>query len=113
MDLFIENVQNNLGQVAGYQLVVNRDGKLYGSFAEGFSIYDVDPGGPVAMTVNTRMNVASVSKFIGAIALMQVLEKHNISIEEPIHSYLPATHECHRCQQLLLRQFYAGAPVAF
>jgi CubicO group peptidase (beta-lactamase class C family) len=91
IDLFIENVRNNLDQVAGYQLVVNRDGNLYDSFAEGFSIYDVDPGGPVAMTVNTRLNVASVSKFIGTIALMQVLEKHNIGIEQPIHSYLPGS----------------------
>jgi len=91
IDLFIQNLEAGLSDVAGYQLVVNRGGNLYYSNADGFSIYDVDPGGPISMTVTTRMNVASVSKFIGAIALMQVLEKHNISIEQPIHNYLPET----------------------
>ena len=106
IDLFIENVRQEMTDVAGYQLIVNQNGQLYHSEAEGFSIYDGDPGGPVDMTVNTRMNVASVSKFIGAIALMQVLEKHQISINEPIHNYLPArwkaaTHPDH---------FDAGSP---
>lgn len=89
VDLFIENLEAELDDAAGYQLMVNVGGNLYYSNSEGNSIYSVDPGGPVAMTVNTRMNVASVSKFIGTIALMQVLEKYGISIEEPIHNYLP------------------------
>jgi CubicO group peptidase (beta-lactamase class C family) len=91
IDTFIANVEAGLTDVAGYQFAVNRDGKLVYSSEAGFSIYAADPGGPVPMTVNTRMNVASVSKFIGTIALLQVLEKYNISIEQPIHSYLPAT----------------------
>jgi CubicO group peptidase (beta-lactamase class C family) len=89
IDLFIENLTAQLNNVSGYQLVVNQGGNLYYSDADGFSIYAVDPGGPLAMSVNTRMNVASVSKFIGTIALMQVLDKYNISIENPIHTYLP------------------------
>jgi CubicO group peptidase (beta-lactamase class C family) len=89
IDLFINNLEAELEDVAGYQLAVNQGGNLFYSNSNGFSIYNVDPGGPISMTVNTRMNVASVSKFIGTIALMQVLEKHNISIEQPIHNYLP------------------------
>jgi CubicO group peptidase (beta-lactamase class C family) len=89
IDLFVDNVRQELTDVAGYQLIVNQNGQLYHSEAEGFSIYAGDPGVAAPMTVDTRMNVASVSKFIGTIALMQVLEKHQISIEEPIHNYLP------------------------
>lgn len=89
IDLFIQNINDQLTNVSGYQLLVNQGGNLYYSDADGFSIYADDPGGPIAMTVNTRMNVASVSKFVGAVALMQVLEKYDISIESPIHTYLP------------------------
>ena len=89
IDLFAENIENAITDLSGYQLTINQNGNLYYSNAEGFAIRQEDPEGAINMTVNTRMNVASVSKFIGAIALMQVLEKHGISIEESIHSYLP------------------------
>jgi CubicO group peptidase (beta-lactamase class C family) len=75
--------------VAGYQFIVNRGGNLYHSVAKGNSVYSPDPGGPISMTVETEINVASVSKFIGTIALMQVLEKHQISIESLVYDYLP------------------------
>ena len=93
IELLIQNINDAMtdqaGPVAGYQLVVNDQGNLYYSKATGKSVYEADPGGPIAMTVNTRMNVASVSKFIGTIALMQVLEKHGIGINELLYSYLP------------------------
>ena len=89
IDLFVINLESKLQEVAGFQLIVNQGGNLYYANAAGRSIYSSDPGGPVTMTINTRMNVASVSKFIGTIALMQVLEKHGIDIDQPIHNYLP------------------------
>ena len=89
IDVFIENVKAEMDDVSGYELVVNRGGNLYMAADSGNSIYAGDPGGEIDMTVDTRMNVASVSKFIGAIAMMQVLEKHNIGIEQPIYNYLP------------------------
>ena len=93
IDLFVQNINDAMtdpaGPVAGYQLVVNNQGNLYYSGAAGKSVYAADPGGPVNMTVNTRMNVASVSKFIGTIALMQVMEKHGIGINELLYSHLP------------------------
>jgi len=89
IDVFVENVKAEMDDVSGYALVVNQNGNFYAAEDSGSSIYAGDPGGEIEMTVDTRMNVASVSKFIGAIAMMQVLEKHNIGIEQPIHSYLP------------------------
>lgn len=90
IDLFVEYLEAGLGDTAGYEIAVNRNGNLYLSEGKGSSIYPGDPGGAIAMQDTTRMNVASVSKFIGTIALMQVMEKHNIGIDEPIYDYLPA-----------------------
>ena len=106
IDLYIQNIEAGLTDVAGFEFAVNQGGNLYYSNPVGFSIYASDPGGPIGMTADTRMNVASVSKFIGTIALMQVLEDHNIDIDQPIHNYLPdewktVTHTDH---------FDAGSP---
>ncbi len=89
IDIFIQNIKAELDDVSAYQLVVNQNGNLYQAADSGNSIFAGDPGGEIAMTVDTRMNVASVSKFIGTIAMMQVLEKHGIGIEQPIYNYLP------------------------
>jgi CubicO group peptidase (beta-lactamase class C family) len=111
IDLFIENVEAALTEdpykaVAGYQLAVVRNGNLYDTVAGGMSVYGSDPGGPLKMTPMTRLNVASVSKFIGTIALMQVLEKHEIDVSENIREYLPA-----RWKDALHEDYYGpGAP---
>lgn len=93
IDLFIQNVNEALNDpanpVAGYQFTVNQNGNLYHAEAGGRSVYASDPGGPVDMTEFIRMNVASVSKFIGTIALMQVLEKNGIGANELIRDHLP------------------------
>ncbi len=111
IDLFMDNVEAALTDdpykaVAGYQLAVVQNGNLYDTLAGGMSIFESDPGGPVIMTPLTRLNVASVSKFIGTIALMQVLEKHGISVSENIREYLPA-----RWKDALHEDYYgSGAP---
>lgn len=95
IDLFVEKVGEQLNDpaqpVSGYQFVVSRNGNLYHSEAGGVSVHENDPNGPIDMTVNTRMNVASVSKFIGAMALMKAMEDNNISLEFNIVNYLPDT----------------------
>ena len=90
IDAFVENLDEQFDDShAGVQVVVSRDGNLHRSFAKGNATYDPDPEGDVAMTVDTRMSVASVSKFIATIALLQVLEEEGISLGQPVHSYLP------------------------
>ncbi len=93
IDLFVEGVQEDLNDpenpISGYQFVVNREGNRYHSEAEGFARYDTDDNGRIDMTENTKVNVASVSKFIGAIALMKAMEDHNISQEFNVVNYLP------------------------
>jgi len=93
IDVFVEEVSKRMNDpanpVSGYQFVVSRNGNLYHDEAGGVSVHANDPNGPIAMTVDTRMNVASVSKFIGTIALMQVLEKEGISLQANVIDYLP------------------------
>lgn len=95
IDSFVEELNSQLNDennpVAGYQLVVNQNGNLYHSEAAGFAIHENDSEGPINMTVNSRMNVASVSKFIGATALLKAMEENNVSLEFNVVNYLPET----------------------
>jgi len=104
IDLFVNQVEQALNDdsnpVSGYEFVVSQGGNVYHKNGGGFAVYASDNGGPMPMDENTRINVASVSKFIGTIALMQVLEKHNINSWAYIKNYLPPTwqnvmHETH------------------
>lgn len=75
--------------VSGYQFAVTRNGQLYHAEAGGVAIHAKDPNGPKNMTVDMRMNVASVSKFIGAMAMMKVMEDYGIGVEFNVIDYLP------------------------
>ncbi|MCB9285098.1 MAG: serine hydrolase [Lewinellaceae bacterium] len=93
IDRFVEEVHKRMNDdanpVSGYQFAVNQGGTLFHSEAGGVAVHAKDPNGPLAMTVNTRMNVASVSKFIGTMAMMKVMEDYAISVEFNVVDYLP------------------------
>ncbi|SHI96324.1 serine hydrolase domain-containing protein [Aquimarina spongiae] len=95
IDAFVEGLQERLNNEdnpnVGYQFVINQDGNLYHAEAEGFAIHENDSDGPVVMSVDTRMNVASVSKFIGTVALLKAMEEHNVSLGFNVVNYLPET----------------------
>ncbi len=70
----------------GFALNINRRGvpvprceKIFG-FAQGRQPWNLE----------TRMDVGSVSKFVTAIAIVQLLIKHELSPESPISPWLPA-----------------------
>lgn len=82
---YIHNeLENN---VMGFAVVVNHLGGevLASSWGAARSVND----GYSAMTVDTRMNIASVSKNITAIGLLNLLEQRGISIDTPIGKWLP------------------------
>lgn len=93
VDLFIQLVNGEMATtpIAGYQFVVNQDGEFYHQNANGVSRHELDPGGEIPMTASTLMNVASVSKFIGAIALMNVLEESGLHLDSTVVNSLPQT----------------------
>jgi CubicO group peptidase (beta-lactamase class C family) len=93
IDTFVAEVNSRMNDaanpVSGYQFAVNRNGQLYHAEAGGIAIHAKDPNGPKNMTVDMRMNVASVSKFIGAMAMMKVMDDYAISTEFNVVNYLP------------------------
>lgn len=91
VDLIIQLVNDEMATIpiAGYQFMVNQDGEFYYQNVNGLSRYELDPGGTIPMTANTLMNVASVSKFIGTIALMNVLEELELHLDSTVVNSLP------------------------
>lgn len=75
-------------QFFGYSIAIARHGQVKRTLVSGLARGEVDgrkEWGPL-----TRANVASVSKSITAIAVLQALEANGLTIEEPIAPYLPA-----------------------
>lgn len=90
IDEFVSSLNFSLDEkLSDYQVMVSQKGQLHEVWAKGKAIHANDPGGVMEMTTSTRMNVASVSKFVGAVAMARVLEEHEISLDQPIHNYLP------------------------
>ena len=90
-DVFISKIDSSLNSqsIIGYQYAINVNGNLYHDTIKGRSRHTTDPGGPLDLTSNHRFNVASISKFIGSIALLNALEDNNISIDFAMSDYLP------------------------
>ena len=76
------------GRVTGYAYAITQNGNLVASEGIGWARKPSD--GDVKMTSETRINVMSVSKPITAVAVLQLLEKLNLSIHDPIGPWLPA-----------------------
>lgn len=83
-DLLTDSLQ---GLVVKFGFEVRR-GLSVVQHAEGLKRTAADPPASV-FTVNDRFNPASVSKTVTAVAVLQLLAKRRISIDAPIHPYLP------------------------
>ena len=82
------NLKNTLnGNVVGYAYAITKHGKVRRTGSGGKARIAGD--GNRAYTPATRQNVASVSKTITAVAVMQLLERNKLSIEHKIAPYLP------------------------
>jgi hypothetical protein len=88
LDTFKANMVKEFdGKFVGYAFAIARKGKIRRAGAGGKARIAGD--GNKKMTTRTRQNVASVSKTITAIAVLQLLEKNRLSIESPVAPYLP------------------------
>lgn len=73
------------GYIKGFGVaIVNKDTTLY---AKGFGVSEVKENLPY--TINTRQNIASVSKTLIGIALLKAQEMGKLNLNDPINSYLP------------------------
>ncbi len=74
-------------KTVGYAFAIAKDGKIVRKKAGGKRLKKGE--GNKKMTPGTRLNVMSVSKTITAVAVLQLLEKRNLSINAPIAPWLP------------------------
>jgi len=93
VDLFeqniIEYVNANNNSPIGWAYTISEQGDLSKYNAYGQARTSIDDA--VNFTVNKEINTASVTKFYTAIAVMQLLEANNLTIEDDIAPWLPAS----------------------
>ncbi|MDY8136792.1 serine hydrolase domain-containing protein [Aquimarina sp. 2201CG5-10] len=93
IDLFEQNIIDyiNAGNDSpiGWAYTISTNGNLARSNAYGQARTSVD--GAMDFSLNKEINVASVTKFYTAIAVMQLLEANNLTIEDKIEDWLPAS----------------------
>jgi D-alanyl-D-alanine carboxypeptidase len=83
------------GKATGYALVVYKDGKWLSQCAAGYSVLKKDVpsilGEGLAMRPETRMNIASVTKPITAVAVLKALQTNPaVSLDSKVVDFLPA-----------------------
>lgn len=89
IDLFEENVVDALdGKVMGYSYVIMQDGQVVHANAGGRSRNAAD--GQANMTINDKIHIASISKFITTVAAMHLLENNpDLNENSLVSEYLP------------------------
>ncbi|WP_321375429.1 serine hydrolase [uncultured Draconibacterium sp.] len=91
IDLFEENLVDYITasgkEPVGWAYTISVNGQLKKSFADGKAQTATD--GDIDFTLNKEINIASVTKFYTAIAVMQLLEMNNISENAIIEEWLP------------------------
>ena len=98
IDLFEQNINDAIIGAYGYAYAINQDGQLYSEGAEGFSrgIVDATPELPSKkLSATQRMNIASISKTITAVAVLQLLDQKGLTIDDSILPYLPLQWDPH------------------
>lgn len=86
--LFEQNIRAELnGQTVGYVYAINQDGALVKSGASGHARTQID--GQMDQSASKRMNIASISKTISAVAVLKLLERRGLSIDSLIAPWLP------------------------
>jgi CubicO group peptidase (beta-lactamase class C family) len=87
---FKANLKTQLGTgIVGYAVAINKDGQFVDSINFGSATINASSGSNTPMTINTTMNIASVTKTITAIAAIKLLNEKGISVDSSIGQYLP------------------------
>jgi len=88
IDVFEQNVIDGMLGTVGWAYVINQDGNLArsGAFGDARSADD----GQLDFTTSKHINIASITKFLTAIAVMQLLDERNLTVDDEIEPWLPA-----------------------
>jgi serine beta-lactamase-like protein LACTB, mitochondrial len=84
LSLFLHDLQKSSG-TPGLSVAVAVNGQIV--YAEGAGNADLE--NLVPATPATVYNIGSVSKVITAVAVMQLVERGNVSLDDPIQKYVP------------------------
>ncbi len=89
IDNFEEKLIDELGEASvGFSYTISLNGKWERKGGSGMAQTAVD--GNIPMTENTRMNIASISKFVSTIAALKIIEEDaNIDLDDAIGPYFP------------------------
>ena len=82
--------------IPGMVFVLVRDGTIL--FAKGYGLADIEQGKPVDPS-ETLFAIGSVSKAVTASAVMQLVERGQLRLDEPVDSYLRSMQVGERCPQ--------------
>lgn len=88
--LIANSLSAGTSKARGYSIVVNKDGNWVDTFSFGIAYRPATGGAFSNMHVNQEINIASVSKTITAVAVLQLLKKNNLTIDSTIGGWLPA-----------------------
>lgn len=72
-------------RIPGMSIAIGREGRIV--FADGFGI--VDPDGEVAASADTRYRIASITKPVTAVAVLQLAAAGKLSLDDPVHQRCP------------------------
>jgi CubicO group peptidase (beta-lactamase class C family) len=79
------------GNAFGWQFAIAKDGEVVATGKGGSAISKADNNGTaVAMTPYMKMELASVTKNITAVATMKLLRRNNLTVESLVYPYLPS-----------------------
>jgi CubicO group peptidase (beta-lactamase class C family) len=88
IDKFDQGLRNAMDALGvGYCYMIKRRGKVLHVHASGAA--QVGSDGPISWASHIPMNMASVSKFVTAIAMVRLLRDSSISLKMSIAGYLP------------------------
>ena len=82
-DFIIQKMESD--NIVGVSAAIIIDGSVIWSNGFGYA----DKENKVPMTVNTVVNIGSITKTFTALALMQLQEKGLLNINQPLNKYLP------------------------
>lgn len=88
IDLFADNLKAQLNGQVGYSYAIYYKNQLQKFGSDGYANTPIDGGD--LFTPFQRMNIASISKTITTIAVLQLLEENNLTINSPIGPWLPS-----------------------
>ncbi|GAB2797655.1 hypothetical protein GCM10027275_48960 [Rhabdobacter roseus] len=79
------------GRDFGYSFAIYEKGTLVASSGGGFQSRAVEAAGAIPATIDSKMQIASMTKTITAMAFFRLAAQKNIKATDPILNYLPPT----------------------